>query len=111
MSIKVGLIRCQQTEEYCPATTCLSFAKEGKGGFEELGPVDIVGVITCGGCPGKKAIKRAAMLKERGAEKIVLASCILRGTPSDIDYPCPFGKRMQDLIEEKTGLEVIEWTH
>lgn len=111
MKIKVGLIRCQQTEDYCPADTCLKYATEGKGGFEDTGSVEVMGVITCGGCPGKKAIKRAEMMKERGAEKIVFASCIHRGTPGDVGYPCPFGKRMQKLIEEKVGLEIIEWTH
>jgi predicted metal-binding protein len=60
---------------------------------------------------GQKAIKRAEMMKERGAEKIVFTSCIKRGAPSDIGYPCPFRAKMQKLIEEKVDIEVIGWTH
>ncbi|SJZ84231.1 CGGC domain-containing protein [Selenihalanaerobacter shriftii] len=111
MTIKAGLIRCQQTEDYCPATTCFTNAREGKGGLEETGPVEIIALNTCGGCSGKKAISRAMTMKERGAEIIIFASCILRGTPGYIDYKCPFGKKLKKLVEEKTSLEVIEWTH
>jgi hypothetical protein len=28
-------------------------------------------------------------LKKRGAERIVFASCITKGTPSYLEYPCP----------------------
>lgn len=111
MAIKVGIIRCLQTEDFCPASTCLANAKTGEGGYAETGPVEVIGVNTCGGCPGKKAISRAREMKRRGADKIVLASCILKGTPGDIGYSCPFGSKMKKLIEEKVGIEVIGWTH
>jgi len=109
--MKVGIIRCMQTEDYCPATTCLVNAAGGQGGYAEVGPVEVIGVNTCGGCPGKKAISRAQEMKKRGAESIVLASCILKGTPASISFPCPFGMKIKKLIEEKTGLPVIDWTH
>ncbi|HEY9765710.1 MAG TPA: CGGC domain-containing protein [Chroococcales cyanobacterium] len=108
---KAGLIRCLQTEDYCAATTCLANAKSGQGGFAEVGPVEVVALSTCGGCPGKKAVHRAQQMKKGGAELIVLASCILKGTPSSISFPCPFGNRIKQLIGEKTGLPVVEWTH
>lgn len=108
---RAGLIRCLQTEDYCPASTCLANAKTGEGGYAEFGPVEIVAVNTCGGCPGKKAISRAQEMKKRGAEAIVLGSCILKGTPGSISYACPFGNKIKQLIEEKTGLPVIPWTH
>lgn len=109
--MKVGIIRCLQTEDYCPATTCLANAQKGEGGYAEVGPVEVIAVNTCGGCPGKKAISRAQEMKKRGAERIVLASCILKGTPSSIGYACPFGNKIKALIQEKVGLEVIDWTH
>jgi len=56
---KVGVIRCQQTEDMCPGNTDFKVAKEGKLAFEETGPVEIVGFVSCGGCPGKRAIARA----------------------------------------------------
>lgn len=109
--MKAGIIRCLQTEDYCPATTCLVNAQKGEGGYAEVGPVEVIGVNTCGGCPGKKAISRAHEMKKRGAERIVLASCIIKGTPASISYPCPFGQKIKKLIEEKVGVEVIDWTH
>jgi len=79
--MKVGVIRCQQTEIDCPATTCLSFAAKGEGGFKETDPVEVIGVNSCGGCPGKQIYARVMEMKKRGAEKIVFASCIIKGSP------------------------------
>ena len=50
---KVGIIRCQQTEDYCPGTTDFKMAQHGTGGFEELGPVEIVGFVSCVAVRGK----------------------------------------------------------
>lgn len=109
--VKIGIIRCQQTEDACPGTSCFKTATEKKGGLTGLGPVEIVGFVSCGGCPGKRAILRAQELKKRGAEYIVLASCILKGAPASISMACPFGAKMKKTIEEKTDLPVIEYTH
>jgi len=108
---KVGLIRCQQTEDMCPGNTDFKIAKEGKLAFEEIGPVEIVGFVSCGGCPGKRAISRAKLMVERGAEALVLASCISRGNP--IGYPCPHYANMRDAIIKKVGpgIQIIEYTH
>jgi predicted metal-binding protein len=108
---KVGIIRCQQTEDMCPGNTDFKVAKEGKFAFEETGPVDIVGFVSCGGCPGKRAISRAKLMVERGAEVIVFASCISRGNP--IGFPCPNYENMKDAIIRKVGAEIqiIEYTH
>lgn len=109
--MKVGIIRCQQTEIYCPATTCLSVAAKGEGGFTDTGPVEVIGINSCGGCPGKQIYAGTIEMKERGAEKIVLASCILKGLPSSLQFPCPFGQKLKKIIEEKSMLGVIDWTH
>lgn len=109
--LKVGIIRCQQTEDMCPGTTDFKVALQGKLAFEETGPVEVVGFISCGGCPGKKAIKRAEMMVNRGAEAIVFASCISKGNP--IGYPCPHYANMRDNIIKAIGedIKIIEWTH
>ncbi len=108
---KVGIIRCQQTEDLCPGTTDFVVAKAGKGAFEQLGPSEIVGFVSCGGCPGKRAVARAKMLVDRGAEAVVLASCIFKGTP--IGFACPHAAAMKEAIAKKLGPEVtlIDWTH
>ena len=93
--MKVGIIRCQQTEIYCPATTCLSMAVKGEGGFAQTGSVEVIGVNSCGGCPGKQVYARAMEMKKRGAEKIVFASCIFKGTPGSIRVSLPIRWKTQ----------------
>jgi predicted metal-binding protein len=109
--IKVGIIRCQQTEDLCPGTTDLKIAKEGKLAFQETGPVEIVGFISCGGCPGKRAPARAKMMVEKGAQVIVFASCISKGNP--IGFPCPHVTMMKEAVRKKVGedIQIIDWTH
>ncbi len=108
---KVGIIRCQQTEDMCPGTSDFKVAAEGKGGFEHLGPVQIVGFVSCGGCPGKRAVSRAKLMVDRGAEAIVLASCISRGNP--IGFACPHLDAIKAAVVRKIGpeIELIEYTH
>ena len=98
---KIGIIRCMQTEDICPGTTDFSFAAQGKGAFEELGPCEVIGFVSCGGCPGKRAVARARMLVDRGAEAVALASCICKGNP--ISFPCPHHETMLAAIRKKLG--------
>jgi len=86
-------------------------ASEGKMAFAEIGPVEIIGFVSCGGCPGKRAVSRANLMVERGAEAIVLASCISKGNP--INFPCPHYAKMKESIAKKIGpgIKIIEWTH
>jgi len=109
--IKIGIIRCQQTEDMCPGTMDFIVASEGKMAFAETGPVKIVGFVSCGGCPGKRAVSRANLMVERGAEAIVLASCISKGNP--INFPCPHYAEIKESISKKLGpgIKIIEWTH
>ena len=110
--MKIGIIRCEQTEDYCPGTTDFLMIKERKGAFEGITEdIDIIGFVSCGGCPAKKAVLRARELVRRGADTIVFASCIQRGNP--IGYPCPFAKRMKELIMNDLPDEIkyIDYTH
>ena len=109
--LKVGIIRCQETEDICPGTNDFKIAGEGKSAFEETGPVEIVGFVSCGGCPGKRAVARAKMLVEKGAQAVVFASCISKGNP--IGFPCPHFAVMKEAVVRKIGPEIriIERTH
>ncbi len=108
---KVGIIRCQQTEDMCPGSACLKVAATGKGVFQELGEVELIGFVSCGGCPGKRAVSRAQGLVDRGAEAIALASCIVKGTP--IGFVCPHVEQIKDAICRKVGDKValLEGSH
>ena len=110
--MKVGIIRCMQTEDFCPGTTDFRMIREKKGAFEGVEEdIEIIGFINCGGCPGKKAVLRARELVNRGADSIAFASCIQKGTP--IGYACPFAKRMKDVIQNVLGdgIRLIDYTH
>ena len=110
--MKVGLIRCMQTEDMCPGTTDFKVMREKKCAFKDVeGEIEVIGVTTCGGCPGKKAVTRAAMMVERGADTIVLASCITRGNP--IGFVCPHAQAIKDAITKRLGedVSIIDHTH
>jgi len=109
--MKVGLIRCLQTEDMCPSVTCIKNIKEKKGAFEGIEEdIELVGVNTCGGCPGKKIIPRVKKMIYIGADTIALGSCLKYGSP--IDFPCPYFEEIRSLIEKKFDkVRLIDWTH
>ncbi|MDF2610739.1 MAG: hypothetical protein K0R92_2213 [Lachnospiraceae bacterium] len=110
--MKVGLIRCMQTEDMCPGSTCYMVMKEKKCAFDGIEEdIELVGVNTCGGCPGKKAVTRAAEMVKRGADTIVFASCINKGTP--IGFACPNAEQMRDAVVKRVGksIRIIDYTH
>ncbi len=108
---KAGIIRCQQTEDICPGSTDFSAAREGTLAFAETGPVAIVVFVSCGGCPGKRAVARARLMVDRGAEVLAVASCISRGNP--IGYPCPHYDAMKAAVGRAVGpdIQLLEYTH
>lgn len=110
--MKLGVLRCLQTEDYCPGTADFKAIRNKNGvfaGVEE--DIEIVGFINCGGCPGKKALLRAKELVKRGADTIAFASCIQKGTP--MGYPCPFAAQMKSIVEKGVGAEIrlLDYTH
>jgi len=110
--MKVGIIRCQQTEDICPGTMDFKTVKRQKGAFAEFEePCELVGFVSCGGCPGKRAVGRAKMLVDCGAKVIALASCIGKGTP--IGFPCPNRDTMVAAIREAVGekIRILDYTH
>lgn len=110
--MKVGIIRCMQTEDFCPGTTDFKVIHEKRGAFENAeGTIEIIGFINCGGCPGKKAVLRARELVRRGADTIAFASCVRKGTP--IGYPCPFARKMIDTVKQDLGetITILDYTH
>lgn len=112
--MKIGIIRCRMTEDYCPGTSDFKAIRERSGVFADVPadePIELVGFNNCGGCPGKKAVLRARELVKRGADTIVFASCLQKGNP--IGYPCPFAKKMKDIIaaDQKDAVQFLDWTH
>ncbi len=109
--MKVGIIRCQQTEDMCSGYTDFKVAGKGHGVFKEVGPVEILGFVSCGGCPGKRAVSRVEEMAKDGAEAIVLASCIGKGTP--IGMACPHFAEIKKAIIANVPetVKVFDWSH
>ena len=108
--MKVAIIRCLKQEEECIANSCLDLIKQRKNKFADISNVELVGLITCGDCPGKKISIRAKNLLEAGADKIILASCITKG--SCRDAACPYWNNIKKSLlsvipEEKLILSTL----
>jgi predicted metal-binding protein len=76
------------------------------GEFEEYDDIELVGFDDCGGCGRGKADKivdRAIRLKDRGAEAIHLANCLIG--------PCPSKELYEKTLVEEIGLPIIKGTH
>ena len=110
--MKLGIIRCMQTEDYCPGTTDFRAVRDKTGAFADVQEeIEIIEFINCRGCPAKKAVLRARELVRRGADTIAFASCIQKGTP--IGYPCPFARKMKEIIANDLGdaVRFLDYTH
>lgn len=108
---KVGIIRCQKTENVCTANTDVSIAKKGKGGFADVGPSQLIDIVSCGGCPGDLMMNKIDAMVEKGAEAIAFASCISRG--NRVGRVCPNYEIIKNAVHEKYGdsVKIIEYTH
>lgn len=49
--MKLGIIRCMQTEDYCPGSLDFHTIRNRKGAFEGEDDIQLIGFINCGGCP------------------------------------------------------------
>ena len=47
--MKLGIIRCMQTEDYCPGTTDFKAIKNKIGAFTGEDNIELVGFTNCGG--------------------------------------------------------------
>jgi predicted metal-binding protein len=101
-----------QTEDFCPGTLCFSAVRQKWDAFKEAeGDVEVVGFVSCGGCPGKKAVFRARELVRRGADTIAFSSCIRKGSPNG--FPCPFAAQMKEVMQKDLGekVKILDYTH
>jgi predicted metal-binding protein len=90
---------------------CLSGARTSAGPFaryQKEGGAEIVGIISCDGCPTlvapERLLGRVRSLQAVGAEAIHLSSCMTS--------LCPYRSKYAKLIREACpGIEVVEGTH
>ncbi|TET72422.1 CGGC domain-containing protein [Candidatus Bathyarchaeota archaeon] len=106
--VKVGIMICDRNRK-CTGNKCFMSIRERDGafaGYPEDEPIDVVGFIPCGGCPGERLEFSPADMKKYGAEVIHLASCFLAGYPA-----CPYIGDFVNYIENYVGLPVVVGSH
>lgn len=106
--VKIGVMICDRNRK-CTGNKCFKSILERDGVFSEYPvdePIEVVGWMACGGCPGERLEFAPADMKKFGAEVIFLASCYLAGYPV-----CPFITDHKTYIENVVGLPVVIGTH
>jgi len=106
--VKVGVMICDRNRT-CTGNKCFKSIIERDGAFAKHSkdePIEVVGWMACGGCPGERLETAPADMKKYGAEVIYLASCYLAGYPI-----CPYIEDHKKYIENVVGLPVKVGTH
>ena len=110
---KIGILGCQSvnTEMNCVMIGCLGNLRGREGTFEDYPadePLDLVGIIHCGGCPtavGTDRIwQKVQALVDYGIDSLHLSSCLVQ--------LCPFKDNFIETIRrEYPDLKIVEGTH
>ncbi len=110
---KIGLLTCNNMNQDlgCCSAGCLHDARKGKGKFAPYGNsggVEMIGIITCAGCPTtighEKILSRASALADCGAEAIHISTCM--------DALCPFVKKYERLLSEHMpNVKIVRGSH
>ena len=106
-AIRLGIIICDRYRA-CAAGKCLRALRQREGAFAAYAghEVELVGLTSCGGCPGGNVEYAPEELKKNGAQVVHLATGMVVGYP-----PCPYLGHFRRFIEQKFGLEVVVGTH
>ncbi len=110
---KIGILGCESTTHgmNCVMVGCLGNLRGREGSFKdypEEDPLDLVGIIHCGGCPtavGSEGIwRKVQALVEYGIDALHLTSCLV--------HLCPFKDAYLETIHrEYPELKIVEGTH
>lgn len=79
--MKLGIIRCMQTEDYCPGSRDFRTIRERKGAFMGEDDIQLVGFINCGGCPGKKRCYVLVLWLNKVLTPLLLLPVSAKGLP------------------------------
>ena len=106
--MKIGIIICGRYHN-CAGGKCLRAMRNREGAFSVYPkdtPLEVVGFITCGGCPGVNVEYAPAEMIKNGAEAIHLDTGMVVGYP-----PCHRVDYFKKFIEEKYKIPVVIGTH
>lgn len=107
MATKIGIIICDRYRT-CAGGKCLRALKNREGAFSIYtdSEVELVGYITCDGCPGGNIEYAGEEMVKNGAQVIHLATGFLVGYP-----PCPYIEHFKSFLEKRYQVSVVLGTH
>jgi len=110
---KVGILGCESVNNdmNCVMIGCFGNLRGREGKFKDYPedePLDLVGIIQCGGCPTAvgtdRVWQKVQALVDYGIESLHLTSCLIQ--------ICPFKDAFLETIrKEYPELKVVEGTH
>ena len=110
---KIGILGCESVnnELNCVMIGCLGNLRSREGSFKDYPedePLDLVGIIHCGGCPtavGSDRIwQKVQALVDYGIDALHLTSCLIQ--------LCPFKDAFLATIQkEYPEIKIVEGTH
>ncbi len=110
---RIGIVTCSNCtqEADCAAVVCLADMRKRRGFFERYPqeePLDLVGLISCAGCPTiaapDKILKRVRSVAEFKVNALHFSFCMTA--------VCPFLKKYAEIIQEAyPDLELVMGTH
>jgi predicted metal-binding protein len=106
--MKIGIIICDRYRG-CSGGKCFRSVRQREGAFSRYSedePLEVVGFVSCGGCPGGNIEHAPEGMLANGAEAIHLATGMVVGYP-----PCPYLEYFVDFIERKHEVPVVVGTH
>lgn len=110
---KILIVGCQKTmNEICVGCSrCLVAFNRREGAFELYEDTDaqLIGLLSCGGCPGQGIVMRLAQMKLWNAPVQEMPTT-LHVAPC-LGNHCPYAKTIIDKIKTVAGVRVIEGAH
>jgi len=110
---RIGIITCANCTQdaNCAAVVCLGDLRKRRGFFERYPkdePLDLVGLISCAGCPTvaapEKILRRVKAVADFKIDALHLSFCMTA--------VCPFVHKYEQVIKEHfPALELVPGTH
>ena len=106
--MKIGIVICDRYRS-CAGGKCFRAVRQRDGAFShypEEEPLEVVGFVGCGGCPGGNIEYAPEEMVANGAQAIHLATGLVVGYP-----PCPWVDYFKQFIEARFRVPVVVGTH
>jgi len=110
---RIGIITCSNCtqESHCASVVCLGDLRKRRGFFEQYPqdePLDLIGIISCAGCPTavapEKILKRVKAVAEFKVDALHLSFCMTA--------VCPFINMYVDVIKNAfPQIHLVMGTH